>query len=281
MPELPEVETIVTDLNKKIKDYVIIQFWSNWEKGLKLPLKKFQNKIKNTKVLNTKRTGKHILINLNNNHTIVIHLKMTGHLLLDNNKSNSLLNEKVNGYIHHIFYFKNGNSLKFSDLRKFGWINLVSTSKIHDLPSIKKLGLDALNITFNQFKDALHKAPKTKIGTFLLLQEAISGIGNIYRSEILYEAKINPFMLNTNLNNAQIKKIWNSTKKILTKAIRSRGTSDSDYRDTNGKTGKFQKILKVYRKENKPCQECKTIILRKKLAGRSAFYCPKCQKKSP
>lgn len=279
MPELPEVETIVNDLNNKIKGEVFTNFWSDWEKGVKIPINKIIDKITNTSIKKTERIGKHILIHLNNKNTIVIHLKMTGHLLFkEKDTNNTLFNERVNQYIHHIFYFKNGATLEFSDLRKFGWINLVATEHAHEQKSIKKLGTDALIITLTEFIDLIKKHNKSKIGIFLLKQDLISGIGNIYRSEILFNSKIKPQRLNSTLNNNEIQRLHKSIKKILKKAIKLRGTTDSDYRDTTGHTGKFQNVLKTYRRENKVCQTCKTIIIREKIAQRSVFYCSKCQK---
>jgi len=116
------------------------------------------------------------------------------------------------------------------------------------------------------------------IGLVLMEQELMSGIGNIYRSEILYEARVLPQRKIESLSKNERNKIYKSIFIVLNKAIELRGTSDSDYRDTSGAPGNFQKVLKVYRKTGKKCQKCATIIKKSTLGQRSVFYCPKCQK---
>jgi formamidopyrimidine-DNA glycosylase len=123
----------------------------------------------------------------------------------------------------------------------------------------------------------LDKKKKAPIGIILMDQNLMAGIGNIYRSEILYDAGILPTRQAADLSSEERKKIYNSIKKVLKQAIKLRGTSDSDYRDTAGAPGNFQRILRVYRQEKKKCQKCGTIIVRQKLGGRSVFFCEKCQ----
>ncbi len=315
MPELPEVQTVVSDLNKKIKGKIIIDFWSDWEKTIKeLTVEKFTKLITGQKILKIYRLGKNIFLDLSNGKTLYIHLKMTGHLLVKKREKNNTtqgeyFQEKVNQYIHHIFYLKDklnkkknqkenkeyDLTLEFSDLRKFAKIVLIDTQSISALPVIKKLGIDAVSeeFTFKKFQEILQKknskgqlSLKTKkIGIILMEQELIAGIGNIYRSEILFEAGIHPERLVKDLKEIEIKRIYQATKKILKKAIKMRGTSDSDYRDTEGAPGNFQKVLKVYKKEGEKCPRCwkknqksKATIQREKLAQRSIFFCLKCQK---
>ncbi len=310
MPELPEVQTIISDLNKKIKGGVITGFWSDWPKAIKnLNADKFTKKIKGRKILEARRIGKNIFIDLSGNKTIYIHLKMTGHLLvktranfqfpisnfqtnpndqISKSKKRDYLNDKVNQYIHHIFYLtshishptsKHNKTLEFSDLRKFGKIVLTDTDKINGIKEIKMLGIDAMSpqFTLNKFKGILGHRKNKSIGLVLMEQELISGIGNIYRSEILFEAGIMPTRKIKDLNEAEIRNVYRAIKKVLKKAIKLRGTSDSDYRDTAGAPGSFQKVLRVYRREGQRCRKCGTIIRRIKMGQRSAFYCPKCQ----
>lgn len=305
MPELPEVQTIISDLNKKIKCDVIVDFWSDWGKAIKnKSLEKFKREIKNRKIISARRIGKNIFLDLSGppaslrealragNKTLYIHLKMTGHLLVKkqetrnkkqkntNLKNKDYFSDRVNQYIHHIFYLKSGRTLEFSDLRKFGKIVLDDTDKINNLKEIKSLGIDAMSVgfTFKKFQEILNKKPKAKIGILLMDQNIIAGIGNIYRSEILFEAGILPARSVEKINNSERRKLLNSIKKVLKKAIKYRGTSDSDYRDTSGAPGNFQKITKVYQREKQKCEKCGTIITRKTLGQRSVFYCSKCQK---
>jgi len=189
-------------------------------------------------------------------------------------------NEKVNQYIRHKFIFKSNATLDFSDLRKFGWVGVVKTIDVENTKEIQNLGVDALSPSFNlkHFSQILEKKSNSIIRTLLLDQALISGIGNIYRSEILFEAGVNPKRKVSTLTKKEIEKIFKATKSILKKAIKLRGTSDSDYRDTEGKVGGFQKVLKVYRREGEKCLRCDGKIKREKLAQRSIFYCLNCQK---
>lgn len=211
---------------------------------------------------------------------------MTGHLLIKGKKLKAkskdldYFSEKVNQYIRHIFYLKSGRTLEFSDLRKFGKIVLDDTEKINNLKEIKELGVDALSadFTFSKFQKILDKKSKAKIGIVLMDQNLIAGIGNIYRSEILYDAGILPERKIEKITGAESKKLFQSIRKILKKAVKMRGTSDSDYRDTDGAPGRFQKVMRVYRRQGKKCKKCGTIIKREKLGQRSVFVCPTCQK---
>ncbi|OGI16872.1 MAG: DNA-formamidopyrimidine glycosylase [Candidatus Moranbacteria bacterium RBG_19FT_COMBO_42_6] len=286
MPELPEVQTIVDDLNKKIKGDTITGFWSDWKKSIKMPVEKFERKIKGKKILSASRIGKNIFINLAAEKTIYIHLKMTGHLLAKSNVKSQMskvrkdyFSEKVNQYIHHIFYLKSGRTLEFSDLRKFGKIILVDTDKIQELKEIKNLGVDAMGKEFALEKlNEILDNRKTKIKLLLMDQGKIAGIGNIYVSEILFEAGILPSRPANALKKGEKIRLHNAIKKVLKKAIKLRGTSDSDYRDTAGAPGKFQEVLKVYRRAGKKCPRCGTIIQRERMGQRGTFFCPVCQK---
>lgn len=316
MPELPEVQTIVNDLNKKIAGYTVVDFWSDWPKTIKnKSLADFQKEVRGRKIINTRRIGKNIFIDLSGRKTLYIHLKMTGHLLVKSRKSikskaqENHFDEKVNQYIHHIWTLKRsakhpasilplsrGGSkggvsdltLEFSDVRKFAKIVLDDTQKINELSEIKKLGVDAMSqqFTFAKFLEILNrKSAKGRpafggktIGSVLMNQELIAGIGNIYRSEILHLAGVLPTRKAGSLKKDETKKIYESISAILKKAIKMRGTSDSDYRDTDGAPGNFQKALKVYRRTGKKCPKCDTIIKKSTLEQRSIFYCPKCQK---
>lgn len=287
MPELPEVQTIIDDLNKKIKGDMIVGFWSDWKKTVRMPIEKFEKEIKGRKTLSASRIGKNIFLNLSGGKTIYIHLKMTGHLLVKRKAQNAkrktnekdYFDEKVNQYIHHIFYLKSGRTLEFSDLRKFGKIILVDTNKIGDVAEIKSLGVDAMSkeFTLEKLEKILDKK-STKIKLLLIDQSKIAGIGNIYASEILYEAGILPTRPADKISREERKKLFHEIKKTLEKGIKLRGTSDSDYRDTAGAPGHFQEVLKVYRRAGKKCPKCGTIVQRIKLGQRGTFFCPVCQK---
>ncbi|MDI6733972.1 MAG: bifunctional DNA-formamidopyrimidine glycosylase/DNA-(apurinic or apyrimidinic site) lyase [Patescibacteria group bacterium] len=313
MPELPEVETIVQGLNKKIKNRIIEDLWTDWPKYFQLPKSKiaFLNRVKNKKILNAERRGKNILFNLSNNYILLIHQKLSGHLMVGKwqyfpkgfkaSKSNSKLNiawrgakwipsnknssiaEPINRFIRLIFFLNDGNMIALSDLRRFAKVLCGPKKEILNLPEIKNLGSDPLDLkfTFKRFKEIfkpLANKKKGKIKQILMDQTFISGIGNIYADEILWEAKIHPLTKIRKLNIKDFQRIFTAIKKILKKAVQLRGTSIDDYRDVSGKKGNYSKELKVYQKENDFCRRCDAKIKRIAINNRSSHYCPRCQK---
>jgi len=296
MPELPEVETTVRELNKKILGLKIKDAWTDWAKMIKRPknFNDFKKEVIGRKIERIKRRGKNILFHLSGGKTILIHQKLTGHLLvgkwqLAGKKWKPLikgpLEEKVNDYIHLMLYLSNpikgGTStmLALSDLRKFAKVLVVDTKDLIELKDIKNLGPDPLakEFTFEKLEEAL-KNKRGKIKQVLMNQEVIAGVGNIYSDEILFEAKIHPFKEVSKLSEKELKEIYQAMNKILKKAIKAKGESISDFRRTSGERGGFDSLRRVYRREGEKCPCCGAIIKRIKLAGRSAHFCPKCQK---
>jgi formamidopyrimidine-DNA glycosylase len=307
MPELPEVQTVVDDLNKKIKGSLIVDFWTDWAKSIKNPLAFFKRKIKNKKIVVMKRRAKNILIYLDDGQVMLVHLKMTGHLLIknqnakikdqnefkDKNKKNTkrkkemdYFSERVNQYVRHVWTLRKGKSemrLEFSDLRKFGKIQLFKNEEeLLKEKNFMALGVEPLEeiFDFKKFEELLDKKPKMSVRSFLLDQKIIAGIGNIYVSEIMFEAGVRPGRIVESLNNKERKDLFKFTKKILKKAVELRGTSDSDYRDTDGAPGGFQNVLKVYNREKEKCKRkgCSGVVKREKFNQRSAYFCEECQK---
>ena len=295
MPELPEVQTIVDDLNKKILGQRITGVWFDVPKLIKKPkAQALKKQIKGLKIIEIKRRGKNILIYLTNNQKLLlIHQKLTGHLLVGKWKIEKIsssryqvssllkgsLEDKVNNYIHLIFYLDNGWQIGLSDLRKFAKVLLGSRKEIESLPELKKLGPEPLdkNFSFEKFKKII-TAEKHKIKQVLMDQEVIAGIGNIYSDEILWQAKIHPFKTVNHLTEKELKNLWLAMRQILKKALKLRGTSTSDYRDTAGQLGNYTEARLVYQREGESCRRCQTPIKRIKIGGRSAHFCSKCQK---
>ena len=313
MPELPEVETTIRDLRKKVLNRTFFDVWTDWKKVIKRPklstrakldaglvphlnevsgagdFKEFQKKIKGKKIKKIWRRGKNIIFELSQGYSLLIHQKLTGHLLYGKwnvehgiwvAQDDNALKEKVNTYIHLMFFLDNGKMLAFSDLRKFAKVELWKTEELKKSKEFRKLGLEPLekNFDFKKFKEIL-KNKRGKIKQVLMNQEIIVGIGNIYSDEILWEARINPFRDVSRLKEKELKKIFQEIKKILKKAIEVKGTSISDFRRISGKKGEFGPLRKVYQKKGEKCFRCGTIIERQKISGRSAHFCPKCQKK--
>ena len=288
MPELPEVETIVQDLNRKVLGRTFLDIWTDWPRMIRKPknLKEFKKEILGRKIKAVKRRGKLILIQLSGDKTLLLHQKLTGHLLVGKWKFKKgkwlappgPLSERINTYLHLVFTLDNGLMLAFSDLRKFGFVELWSNQELKSAPRLKELGPDPLeeHFTFEKFKERISKI-RGKIKQVLMNQEVIAGIGNIYSDEILWQAKIHPLKRIEELSSKELERIYRAMREILRKAIKLRGESISDFRDTAGRKGQFDRVRKVYRREGEKCSLCGTIIEKIKVGGRSSYYCPQCQ----
>ncbi|MDD5732058.1 MAG: bifunctional DNA-formamidopyrimidine glycosylase/DNA-(apurinic or apyrimidinic site) lyase [Patescibacteria group bacterium] len=295
MPELPEVQTVVDDLNKKIKGSKILGvFYCDNKKAFKgITFEKFKKEIKNRKIIDIKRRAKYILINLTGSKVLIFHLKMTGHLLVVSSKQvsskyiekgrwvgNNLPKELLdprNQFIHLVLELSGDKILAFSDVRKFGVIRLENSDYLSSLEA--KLGPEPLDPKFdlNQFKKVLD-GTNGKIKAVLMDQSRIAGIGNIYGDEILFLAGVRPDRRVKSLKKEEVEKIFKSIRPVLEKAIKYRGSSESDYRDTSGKKGDYQNHSFVYRREKNACGKCGGTIKKIKIGQRSAHYCTECQK---
>jgi len=302
MPELPEVQTIVSDLNKKVKGLVITDVWTDWPKYFKRSkggFDGFRKTVKNKKINKVWRLGKNIIFDLSDGKKMLIHQKMTGHLLVGtwslparqslgaggelgtwHAKQKGPLTNKVNGYIHVMFWLSGKKMMALSDLRKFAKVLVADEKDFKNLEDAKNIGPDPLksSFQFKEFKSLIIKK-RGVIKKVLMDQNVISGIGNIYADDILFTAKIHPLKKAEKLSDNELKAIFKSAKKILKKAVKLRGTSTSDYRDTAGKKGGYGNIRLVYQREGEKCpNRCGSIIKRIKIGSRSAHFCPNCQK---
>lgn len=289
MPELPEVETTVRYLRRKVLNRTFLDAWTDSAKIIKKPdsFNSFKESIKGKQIKEIWRRAKNIIFELSGGFSLLIHLKMTGHLLVGNwelksgvwkSAKKGPLEEPVNKYIHLMFWLDSGLMLTLSDLRKFAKVELWETKKLIASPGIKKLGPEPLDPSFNfqKLRKALRK--RGRIKQVLMDQNVIAGIGNIYADEILWEARIHPLRSAVDLKEKELKSIYQAIKKILKKAVELGGTSVSDFRNPEGRPGLYGKVLKVYQQEGKKCPRCKGVIKRIKIGGRSAHFCPVCQK---
>ncbi len=280
MPELPEVETTVRFLRKArppILGAGFVDLWSDFKKIVKKPknFRQFKKEIQGKKILKIRRRAKNIIFELSSGYSLLIHQKLTGHLLYAKWEK-----DRVNDYIHLKFFLNNGKILALSDLRKFAKVELWKSPDLEK--ELRSLGPEPLekNFIFKKFKEAL-KDRRGKIKQILMNQEIIAGIGNIYSDEALWRAKIHPFKEPSKLSEAELKKLYQSLKEVLKKSIKLHGESISDYRDPSGSRGNFDRIRMVYRREGEKCSRCGRKIKRLKMAGRSARFCPLCQKQNP
>lgn len=270
MPELPEVDTITRELNKKIIHKTI--------KDIEIKVSKIfkgnKSRVLAKKIQKISRRAKVIIFKLDQGLNLLIHLKMTGQLIFLPHRKNKMFK-----YNYITFYFTDGSKLLFNDLRKFGYIKVLSDNNLNQELQKLSFGPEPLsqNFTFNYFQNVLKKRKNSKIKPFLLDQTKISGIGNIYGDEILFQAGIKPDKKISAIKKQDLKKIYQAIKKILRKAIKYKGTSMDQYLRIDGSRGKFADMRRVYRREGELCTQCHKKIKRIKVGSRSAYFCPFCQ----
>lgn len=268
MPELVEVETTRRDLSKIIENKRINKVDVFLDKIVYNKKKEFINTIENQRVQKVKRRGKWLLFELEKNY-IIIHFRMEGRFYL------LPLDAKIDKHDYVIFYFDDF-SLHYNDPRLFGKMEAIKKENIDKFFNDKKLGLeyDDPLLTPKYLKDKF-KTHHTDIKKMLLDQSFITGIGNIYADEILFESKINPKSYADKLSKNKLQEIIDNTKVVFERSLKYKGT----YPNIDGKRGTFENYLKVHKRENKPCYDCGSLIVKEKVGGRGTYYCPNCQKK--
>ncbi len=278
MPELPEVETIRTQLNRLLTGRRIESVDVSLPKMVKLSLVKFRKIVQGTKINCVARRAKILIFELANGWSILVHLKMSGRLIFRG--KNEKLQEQDTKWNHLIYEFSDGSRLFHNDLRQFGYVKLVKSDELEEFFEKEKLGPEPLDkdLTLDDFSALLQKRPNWKIKQFLMDPQNIAGIGNIYSDEILFFARIHPFRRVKDLKPAEVKKIFAGIKKILAEALKFKGTSQNDYLDAFGQEGDYVPHLKVYGREGEKCKNCNGLVERRKMGGRSAHFCPVCQR---
>jgi len=279
MPELPEVEIIKRNLTENLlnKTFLSVEVYCD-KLRYKIP-QNFIETIKNKKVTNIERIAKYIFVTLDNNNIVVIHLGMTGNFLV-NHTGDKIIPIK---HTHIKFLMSNFKVIRYIDIRRFGFIIIFKSNEAVTSFFKKKLGVDAISRKFNS--DYLINKLKNKkidIKNALLDQKIVGGVGNIYASEALYRAGVSPFEKSEDIakNNEKVDNLIDSIKFILKDAIKVGGSTISDYKNMEGKSGYFQYKFNVYNRENLECnnRNCQSLIKKIKQSGRSTFYCNSCQK---
>ncbi|AGR42411.1 DNA-formamidopyrimidine glycosylase [Spiroplasma diminutum] len=274
MPELPEVETVVRTLNKKIKGLIIKNVKITYPNLLKtdISITDFENTLKDRKIDNISRIAKHIIFELQD-LVLISHLRMEGKWFVY--ESGSLYDTK---HVEAIFELNNNKLLVYSDTRKFGTFHLQEKNTFKSLKPINKVGPEPFDSSLNgqYLYDIMSKSNK-HIKTILLDQTKISGIGNIYADEILFDSKIHPEKRASSLKISDYDQILKSSIKILKRSVELGGSTIDSYQPEQGIDGKFQNELKVHTRKGKPCYECGKIIEKIKVNGRGTYFCQKCQ----
>ncbi|MDR1365926.1 MAG: bifunctional DNA-formamidopyrimidine glycosylase/DNA-(apurinic or apyrimidinic site) lyase [Holosporales bacterium] len=270
MPELPEIETLKQQL-QQVALGCTIQNVSVLADKLRRPVPSdIREDVFGQQINNIDREGKFLLFALSKGKTLAIHLGMTGQLLA----TSSLDQPSAEKHLRIVFNL--GDCLiKLFDIRKFGLVDVF----LHKPEYIASLGVDPLSDSFNaEWLFGLTRKNETTIRHLFLNQSKISGIGNIYANDSLFEAGINPVRLSSSLTREECAKLVASTQKVLQAAISLGGTSMRDYVHLDGSKGHYQDHFLVYSKDGQACPRCKQIILKSKVHGRSSFFCQNCQK---
>lgn len=288
MPELPEVEILRRELVSAIKGRAIRSVQVKVPRMVKpLTSTKFQQQIKNKKILDIDRRAKILIFKLSGNLFLIIHLKMSGQLIFQPKKGRVVagghpqpggLDNLPNKFTHIIFDFIDGSKLYFNDMRKFGWMRLIDKEQLSKLAS--EFGPEPLDkeFTLEKFQEILKKYPNRKIKQILLDQSLIAGLGNIYVDESCFCARILPTRIAKKIKPKEAKILRQCIIKILKLAISKKGTSANTYIHLDGKQGGMMPLLKIYRREGQKCKRCQAIVQKIKLNGRGTHFCKKCQR---
>lgn len=290
MPELPEVETVVTGLQDLLKGHRVQAVEHDWPKSFRITAREVKHSLIDACVIGLRRLGKMILIDLDNQYTLVIHLKMTGQLVYKraNNSeevegfgaghpSSSLISKLPDKTTRALFRLDKQAILFFNDLRKFGWIKLLPTGLVEEADFISKLGPDALCISDKKFVQQFSGRNKS-IKACLLDQTIIAGCGNIYADEALWRSGIHPAVPARRLAKGQLGQLRRNLQDILALSISKGGSSSRNYVNASGERGKYLDFVNVYQKAGQPCSKCANEIKRIIVAGRGTHICDICQK---
>ena len=289
MPELPEVEVVKRSLQRKILNLIIKKVKIN---DGNLRYKVNQDKVsdlKGKKFIKIKRRSKFLIFEIEKDILMLVHLGMTGKFFfIDRNEKKyktsfyyDLNYQKDKKHNRVIFFLQNDQKLIYNDVRKFGFIKFYKSREYKKISHLNKLGPEPLDKSFNfkYLKNFIFNRKKN-IKNILMDQNCVSGLGNIYANEILFQSRINPTRKVYDLTSLEILKIIKNVKIILKKSIKHGGSTIKDFSSHNGKSGAFQQFFKVYGREGEKCSnvDCMKNIKRIRISNRATFFCNGCQK---
>tara|TARA_B100000212_G_scaffold208161_1_gene157147 strand:+ start:1575 stop:2402 length:828 start_codon:yes stop_codon:yes gene_type:complete len=275
MPELPEVQTVVNGIKSKINKHKILRF-KKYISKLRYPIQKnLSSEVESSTVTTVYRRAKYIIINLSNNRSLVIHLGMSGRIIIVKN------NKKKFKHTHFSILFDKNLVFQFIDPRRFGYIFVTETASLERHRFFVNLGVEPLIRQFNdRYLLNVTKNKKSPIKNIIMNQKYIVGVGNIYASEALFISGIHPSRLGKDITKRDCEKLVRAIKSVLKKSIKLGGSSINDHTMVSGKMGYFQNKLYVYGREGSKCvkRSCQSPIIRIVIAQRSSFYCSECQR---
>lgn len=279
MPELPEVETI----RRGLEEYIIgktIESVNNIHKGI---LEGNTSHITGQRIIDVQRIGKGLILHLANEYSIAIHIKLTGQLIFQDEKTKQIpvSKEKVgtlpNKFTHVVFELSKNSRLYYNDQRRFGWIRIRRKREVMDFDFFKNMGPEPFkDLTLERFTKIVNS--QTKIKPLIMDQTRIGGIGNIYANDALFRARINPARPAKTLSKKEVKELFNSIIAVMEKSFEEGGASELSFVNILGQEGNYQRHALVYGKSGKPCPRGNGTIKRITIGGRGTFYCEVCQK---
>ena len=293
MPELPEVETIIQGLHAKLPGHKITSLDVNlpkWERNLRQDGGNPAKDLVGHTVKGMRRRAKLVLMDLDNGKTVMFHLKMTGQLVYEDaghrltpggHPIPSFNLPQPNKATHAIFTFDKGAHLYFNDSRMFGFVRLVDTDKVGEIPFVKAYGPEPFDPQFSEkvFAERLARRQRMKIKVLLMDQTFVAGVGNIYANEALWEAGVHPLRLVGSLSDKEITALYRATRHVLEVGIANKGTTLSDFVDAEGNKGSHQHFLKAHNQAGKKCGKGDGGVIKKiVVGGRGTFFCPAHQK---
>lgn len=282
MPELPEVETVRRGLLPVLEGAVIARAEVN-RPDLRWPLPdRMADRLTGRRVTALRRRSKYILADLDSGETLLVHLGMSGRMLISGAQIGSYYHDHPapQKHDHVVLHMESGARITFNDARRFGAMDLMSTDRAADHLLLKGLGPEPFGNDFNEpYLMARLQGRRTPIKAALLDQRIVAGLGNIYVAETLYRARISPLRLAGDLSPPQVGALVPIIREVLAEAIEAGGSSLRDFRQASGELGYFSKHFQVYDREGGPCETpgCTGTITRTVQSGRSSFWCPKCQ----
>lgn len=273
MPELPEVETVARGLRQALPGRRILDVRLGKTDFIDDP-GAFERELPGSRITSVRRFGKFLLLDLENSQSggaafsLQIHLGMTGQIVT------CPADARILPHTHVYLGLDDGRELRYTDIRRFGKIRILSNGTRETL--LGEQGFDPLETSEEEFRAEI-SSRRARIKALLLDQHVVRGMGNIYTDESLWRARINPKRLGATLKDDEMHRLFRAIRAVLTEAIRLRGSSVSDYVDANGEPGEFQLRHRVYMREGKKCIRCGRVIRRVIVAGRSSYFCPRCQ----
>lgn len=271
MPELPEVETAMRGLEARLLGRTITDV-AQHRPDLRFPLPPaLPERLTGCRIRSFRRRAKYILIGLDSDHSLLLHLGMSGRLLFDG--------EAAGPHEHLTFDFDDGTTLRYVDPRRFGMLDLVADDRLDGHPRLAGLGLEPLDDAFDG--KALRSVLKGRISpvkTVIMNQKLLVGVGNIYACESLFKARISPHRPADKVKPAECRRLADAIRNVLAAAIQAGGSSLRDYVQTDGELGYFQHQFEVYGRADEPCPACHDPIASAVQANRTTFFCKACQR---